>query len=142
MGKLEEDLGKLHNVHKTITIAITITTITSKTSGLEHGWGARGRSWETKSWHLGRTLFPRLSPMSPKATIEVPAFFINRAIKGSLYVYMKKAPFSVETQFSPGPHLPVVAPVHVFEIPDRVSHLPGNLRQIIVTICLPFQINF
>ena len=95
MGKLEEDLGKLHNAHITIIIAITITTITSATSGLEHGSGARGRSWETNPGHLGRTLFPRLSPMSPKATIEVPAFFINRAIKGSLYtMYMKKVPFS------------------------------------------------
>ena len=62
-------------------------------------WGERGIFWEehlilcrvwerkilgTNPCHLGRTLFPRLSPISPKATIEVPAFFINRAIRGSL----------------------------------------------------------
>ena len=48
--------------------------------------GVSGKFWGTNHGHLGRTLPPRLSPMSPKATIEVPAFLIKRAIKGSLYV--------------------------------------------------------
>ena len=95
--------------------------------------GVRGKCWGTNHGHLGRTLPPRLSPMSPKATIEVPAFLIKRAIKGSLYMLIPSL-MLVSSCLSPGSDLPIVGPVHVLEVPHGIPHITRHLGESIPSI--------